>query len=132
MTCRVEYAPKLSSPMCESWSHGVIPFPKTIFHMTRAQSTVWNTQDINYISFFKLKDTLSFFEYCFGIFLWIRHIPEIYFLVLWSTRFHSWIYIWIVTNCLQFLQNNLESFELNIIHMKIIVNLYLEAAVPYK
>ena len=48
-----------------------------------------------------------------------------HFLILCSTRLH------IVTFCLQLLQNNKESFELNITHINIIVHLFLKTVILY-
>ena len=57
------------------------------------------------------------------------HITRISFLIILQLRCLSPINIWIVTFCLQLLQNGQELFELHITHMSIILNLYLKTGI---
>ena len=110
---------RMSSPHISLSPHGAIQsssphFSKKIFpHMTRPHRTIWNIPHIHYISF-QLMDMFSMSQSCLS-----------HFLILCSTRLH------IVTFCLQLLQNNKESFELNITHINIIVHLFLKTVILY-
>ena len=70
------------------------PNPSLIFLLHRhpsPQDTIQNTPHISYIVF-QLMNMLSLSQSCFRIFfLNQKHEPRISFLVLWKTRFHSWI-----------------------------------------